>query len=77
MALDEYLPANALDAQHATSTCRMGPPDDPSTVVDPSCRVHGFDGLRVIDASIFPDVPRANTNLATIMAGELMADRLD
>lgn len=76
-ALDEYLLANALDAQHATSTCRMGATDDASTVVDPSCRVHGCDGLRVIDASIFPDVPRANTNLATIMAGELMADRLD
>lgn len=76
-ALDNYLLATAVDAQHATSTCRMGAPDDPATVVDPSCRVLGFDGLRVIDASIFPSVPRANTNLTAIMAGELMADRLD
>jgi choline dehydrogenase len=35
------------------------------------------DGLRVVDASIFPSVPRANTNLTAIMAGERMADRLD
>ena len=76
-ALDAHLLATAVDAQHGTSTCRMGAPDDPTTVVDPSCRVLGIDNLRVIDASIFPTVPRANTNLTAIMAGELMADRLD
>lgn len=76
-ALDAYLLATAVDAQHGTSTCRMGAPDDPATVVDPSCRVLGLDNLRVIDASIFPAVPRANTNLTAIMAGELMADRLN
>ncbi|MFI0468025.1 GMC family oxidoreductase [Saccharopolyspora sp. 5N102] len=74
--LDDYLLATAADAQHATSTCRMGSPSDPATVVDPGCRVLGVEGLRVVDASIFPTVPRANTNLAAIMAGELMADRL-
>ncbi len=76
-ALDAHLLATAGDAQHGTSTCRMGAPGDPDTVVDPSCRVLGLDNLRVIDASIFPAVPRANTNLTAIMAGELMADRLD
>ncbi|MEV1177737.1 GMC oxidoreductase [Nonomuraea sp. NPDC049784] len=74
--LDDHLLATAVDAQHGTSTCRMGAPGDASTVVDPSCRILGVDGLRVVDASIFPSVPLANTNLATIMVGELMADRL-
>lgn len=74
--LDDHLLATAADTQHATSTCRMGNPGDPTTVVDPDCRVLGVEGLRVVDASIFPSVPRANTNLAAIMAGELMADRL-
>ncbi|WP_406635287.1 GMC family oxidoreductase [Amycolatopsis sp. WGS_07] len=75
-ALDDHLLATAGDSQHATSTCRMGDPGDPDTVVDSDCRVLGFERLRVVDASIFPYVPRANTNLAAIMAGELMADRL-
>jgi choline dehydrogenase len=75
-ALDDHLLATVVDAQHGTSTCRMGAPGDASTVVDPSCRVLGVDGLRVADASVFPSVPRANTNLASIMVGELMADRL-
>ncbi|WP_028924065.1 GMC family oxidoreductase [Pseudonocardia acaciae] len=74
--LDRLLRATAVDTQHGTSTCRMGSPDDPDTVVDPDCRVLGVDGLRVIDASIFPSVTRANTNLAAIMVGERMADRL-
>ncbi|GAA4383963.1 GMC family oxidoreductase N-terminal domain-containing protein [Actinomadura verrucosospora] len=75
-ALDGYLLATAYDAQHATSTCAMGDPSAPATVVDPDCRVLGLDGLRVVDASILPTVPRANTNLVAIMAGELMADRI-
>ncbi|MFG3022696.1 GMC family oxidoreductase [Streptomyces sp. NPDC048254] len=75
--LADHLLATVIDAQHGTSTCRMGAPGAAETVVDPACRVLGVQGLRVVDASIFPSVPRANTNLATIMAGELMADRLD
>ena len=75
--LDEHLLATVGDAQHATSTCRMGDPLDDASVVDPACRVLGVSGLRVVDASIFPSVTRANTNLATIMTAELMADRLD
>ena len=68
--------AHGTTVFHPTSTCRMGDPSRPGTVVDPSCRVLGVDNLRVIDASIFPAVPRANTNLTAIMTGELMADRL-
>lgn len=76
-ALDDHLLSTVLDAQHGTSTCRMGAPDAAGTVVGPDCRVQGVRGLRVVDASVFPSVPRANTNLAAIMTGELMADRLD
>lgn len=74
--LDDHLLATVMDAQHGTSTCRMGAAGDPGAVVDGECRVLGTDGLHVVDASVFPSVPRANTNLATIMAGELMADRI-
>jgi 5-(hydroxymethyl)furfural/furfural oxidase len=59
---------------HVAGTCRMGRPDDPGAVVDPRCRVIGLDGLRVVDASIMPWVPSANTNLPAIMVGERAAD---
>jgi choline dehydrogenase len=74
--IDAWLMAEASDAQHGVGTCRMGAPDDPRTVVDPDCRVLGSEGLRVVDASIMPDVVRANTHLTCVMIGELMADRL-
>ena len=75
-ALDDILFAECGDAQHASGTCRMGDPDDPRTVVDPDCRVLGCTGLRVIDASIMPEVPRANTHLTTVAIAERMAARL-
>ncbi|WP_433701035.1 GMC family oxidoreductase [Nocardiopsis sp. CA-288880] len=74
--LDDHLLSTAADAQHAVGTCRMGAPDAPTSVVDPQGRVLGVEGLRVVDASILPSVPRANTNLTVIMVGELMADRI-
>jgi choline dehydrogenase len=74
--IDAWLMAEASDAQHGVGTCRMGSPDDPRSVVDPECRVLGIEGLRVIDASIMPDVVRSNTHLTCVMIGELMADRL-
>jgi choline dehydrogenase-like flavoprotein len=70
------LPKLTGDTVHICGTCRMGSPDDPTSVVDPDCRVLGVDGLRVIDASVMPTVPRANINLSVIMIAERMADRL-
>lgn len=59
---------------HPVSTCRMGREGDPQTVVDPSCRVVGVDRLRVVDASIFPSIPQAMTNAATLAVAERAAD---
>ncbi|HTG48557.1 MAG TPA: GMC oxidoreductase, partial [Actinomycetota bacterium] len=46
---------------------------DPAAVVDARGRVHGVEGLRVVDASIFPTIPRANTHIATLAAAEFLA----
>ncbi|HEX4183525.1 MAG TPA: GMC family oxidoreductase N-terminal domain-containing protein [Caulobacteraceae bacterium] len=74
--IDAFALKNAGDTQHATSTCPMGAADDPAAVVDPDCRVQGLAALRVIDASVMPFVPRANTHLTTVMIAEHMAERL-
>ena len=61
--------ARAGTVFHPVSTCRMGP-DPERDVVDARLRVHGIDGLRVADASIFPTVTSGNTNAPAIMVGE-------
>ena len=73
-AIDAWLMATVGDTGHICGTCRMGAPDDRRTVVDPSGRVLGVDDLWVADASVFPEVPRANTNLPTIAAAERLSD---
>ena len=72
--LDSWLLANISPAGHTSCTCKMGPESDPLAVVDQDCRVRGVENLRVVDASIFPDIPRANTNANVIMAAERAAD---
>ena len=74
--LDQWLLENCQDTQHPIGSCRMGAVDDPRSVVDSECRVIGVKGLRVIDASIMPEMPRANTHLTAVMIGEYMAARI-
>ena len=63
---------NSQTAYHPIGTCRMG--QGPNTVVDERLRVHGIEGLRIADASIFPTMPSGNTNAPSIMVGEKAAD---
>jgi 5-(hydroxymethyl)furfural/furfural oxidase len=69
-ALAEHVRENVAGMFHVAGTCKMGAANDPDAVVDSVGRVRGFDGLRVVDASIMPTVPRANTNIPTIMVAE-------
>ncbi len=69
----KFIRGNAHTAYHPIGTCRMGP-QGPKTVVDEKLKVHGLEGLRVADASIFPTMPSGNTNAPCIMVGEKAAD---
>jgi len=69
-ALAEHIRQNVAGMFHPVGTCRMGGADDTNAVVDPAGRVRGVAGLRVVDASIMPTVPRGNTNIPTIMVAE-------
>ena len=73
-ALDQFLYREVSTGQHITCTCKMGPASDPMAVVDQHGRVHGMEGIRVVDASIMPDCVRANTNVTTMMIGERISD---
>jgi choline dehydrogenase len=70
--LEAYCRAAADTAFHAVGTCRMG--NDPMAVVDDRLRVHGLDNLRIVDASIMPDIPNANTCATVLMIAEKAAD---
>jgi choline dehydrogenase-like flavoprotein len=76
VALDAWLRAGVSDYVHACGSCKMGSPDDPSSVVDPSCRFIGVENLFVVDASIAPVIPRANTHLTAVMIAERAASFL-
>jgi choline dehydrogenase len=65
-----------VSACHVSGTAKMGPAGDPMAVVDAQLRVHGLSSLRVVDASIMPQVPSANTCAATMMIAEKAADMI-
>ena len=75
-ALEAFIRKMAIGVWHATCTCRMGAEDDPMAVTDNQGRVRGVVGLRVVDASLFPTVPCANTNFPTLMTAEKISDTM-
>jgi choline dehydrogenase len=72
-ALDEWLQREVTTYSHISGTCKMGPGSDAMAVVDQYGKVHGMDGLRVVDASIMPTLVRAPINPTVLMIGEKIA----
>ncbi|MEB8386590.1 choline dehydrogenase [Rhodobacteraceae bacterium KMM 6894] len=70
--IDEHIRNTCITVHHPAGTCRAG--TDPDAVVDPDLRVRGIDGLRVVDASVMPDLVCGNINAAVIMIAEKAAD---
>lgn len=70
--LEESVRQRAQSLYHPVGTCRMG--SDALAVVDPELRVHGFDGLRIVDASVLPRVPHGHTHLPTLVVAERAAE---
>ncbi len=75
-ALEAFIRKQTIGIWHASCSLRMGRDDDPRAVVDMAGRVRGVDGLRVVDASIFPVVPCANTNFPTLMTAEKISEAI-
>lgn len=71
-----FVAQNTTISHHVSCTCKIGDESDPDAVLDPDCRVLGVDGLRVVDASIFPRIVRAGMYLPVMMAAEKMSDRI-
>ncbi len=74
--IDAHLRRKAESAYHPSCTCKMGLASDPLAVVDAAGRVHGLEALRVVDASIMPNVVSGNLNAPTIMMAERLADAI-
>ena len=70
--IDAWIRNTAMTVNHSLGTCAMGRGTD--SVVDPELKVHGIEGLRVVDASVFPDMPSAHINAAVIAVAERAAD---
>lgn len=74
--LKAFISDGVVGGWHASCSCRMGSASDPMAVTDPSGKVHGVRNLRIADTSVFPVIPRANTNLPVMMLAEKMADMM-
>ena len=72
--LERFIRDTGAITQHAVGTCKMGVKEDTGAVVDAALKVRGVDALRVVDASIMPDIPGGNTNAPAIMIAEKGAD---
>jgi choline dehydrogenase len=70
--MDDFVRDNLESTYHPCGSCRMGVDD--MAVVDPELKVHGIDGLRVVDSSVFPSEPNGNLNAPTMMLAERAAD---
>jgi choline dehydrogenase len=70
--IDKFVRSSVESAYHPSCSCKMG--EDEMSVVDSNTKVHGIEGLRVVDSSIFPTIPNGNLNSPTIMVAERAAD---
>ena len=75
-SLDRWILANLYTAFHSSGTCKMGPTTDPMAVVDQYCRLYGVEGVRVVDASIMPDIVRGDLTCSVVMIAEHAADMI-
>jgi choline dehydrogenase/4-pyridoxate dehydrogenase len=75
-SIDEHIRTTAITLHHPAGTCKMGPENDESAVVDPQLRVRGVESLRVIDASVMPDLVSGNINAPVMMIAEKAADMI-
>jgi choline dehydrogenase/4-pyridoxate dehydrogenase len=72
--IEAHIRATSITVHHPAGTCRMGPESDDLAVVDPALRVRGVEALRVVDASVMPDLVSGNINAAVVMIAERAAD---
>ncbi|MBL4768058.1 MAG: GMC family oxidoreductase N-terminal domain-containing protein [Rhodobacteraceae bacterium] len=72
--IDAYIRQSAITVHHPAGTCKMGAQNDPDTVVTPDLRLKNVGGIRVVDASVMPDLPNGNINAAVMMIAERAAE---